>query len=198
MIFGETISISHSGTISESAIIQTFASVVLKWKGVTLFKHLDKFRVIMVTGPQRSGTRIAAHMIAHDTGHGYIDERRIDIDSIYRLWDANHLSDVVIQCPACCRFIHNFGAQNNLIVMMKRNRDDIIASQQRISWEWEKVEQIYYQNFDTPIAQLKYEFWEYQKKYVDHYLELNYEDLADHPLWVPKEERKNWDAHQHA
>ena len=39
-----------------------------------VFEHLLNFAVVLVSGPQRSGTTICAKMIAHDTGHTYIPE----------------------------------------------------------------------------------------------------------------------------
>src|SRR5579875_68345 len=39
-----------------------------------MFEHLAVHPMIVVTGPQRSGTRIAARMIAADTGHRFVDE----------------------------------------------------------------------------------------------------------------------------
>ena len=50
-----------------------------------MFEYLKEFPVVLVTGPQRSGTRICAKMIAHDTGHRFVDEREIHTDSLYEL-----------------------------------------------------------------------------------------------------------------
>ena len=83
-----------------------------------MFEQLCDYRNILVTGPQRSGTRICAQMVAHDTGHGYIDEVQIDTDSLYRLADAFSLNKVVVQCPACARFIHNFSNPHSLVIFM--------------------------------------------------------------------------------
>jgi len=161
-----------------------------------MFEHLAEHRAILVTGPQRSGTRICAKMIAHDTGHAYIDELNLNIDSLYRLQDAFSLTNVVIQCPAMCRFIHNFAGEEVLVVMMVRDIAGIIASQKRIDWDAETIEMVRYQVFDRPIAQTKYEFWETQKTGIQNYLEMEYESLASHPLWVPKEERINFTSSQ--
>ena len=39
-----------------------------------MFEYMAIHSRIVVTGPQRSGTTITAKMIAHDTGHRYVDE----------------------------------------------------------------------------------------------------------------------------
>ena len=157
-----------------------------------MFGELKRYDVIIVTGPQRSGTRIAANMIAYDTGHELIDERQIAVDSLYRLAAAKAREGVVIQCPALCGFIHNFADPDTLICMMMRPISEIIASQKRIDWKFEPLEQIYFQNFDTPIAEQKYNQWNWQKTIIKNYLEIDYHSLDIHPLWKPKEERKNF------
>ena len=48
-----------------------------------MFEWLSEFERIFVTGPQRSGTRICAKMIAHDIGYEFIDETQINMDSFY-------------------------------------------------------------------------------------------------------------------
>jgi hypothetical protein len=164
-----------------------------------LFEHLREYDTIIVTGPQRAGTRITAKMVAHDTGKDYIDETGINIDSLYRLTDAVSLGGCVVHAPALCRFVHRYGVDSIAIVMVKRPIADIIASQERIGWSWEQVEQLYYEGCGentAPIAQVKYNYWQEQKKVITHWFEVNYQDLASHPLWIPKEKRRDFGSHQ--
>ena len=166
-----------------------------------MFEYLDGFRNIVVTGPQRSGTRIAAKMIAYDLDYYFLDERKIFIDSYYALVQA--LADFeqhVIQAPALCRWVHHLGINDDLaIVLMRRDIKDIIASQQRVEWRWEPLELIFYGRKvnEGPIAEVKYEYWdEVQKHYIKNAFEVEYESMRDHPLWVPKIYRKDFDSHQ--
>jgi len=161
-----------------------------------MFETFRTYRVIIVTGPQRSGTRIAANIIAADTGYSYIDEMSLNIDSLYKLKYAVSLSRVVIQCPALCRYVHNLADADVLVVMVKRSVEDIEESQHRICWNYEDVEQIRYQNFEKPIAELKYDLWEQQKRYIPNFMELEYESLKEHRLWLDKEERQNFSSRQ--
>lgn len=164
----------------------------------TIFEWLDGFDKILVTGPQRSGTRICAQMIAKDTGHTYVDERNINFESLYRLWSLCHKDErLVIQCPALCRHVHAFDADTVAVVLMRRNVEDIIASQERIGWNLEKVELARYDLSEGVIAKVKYQFWDdYQKERIKHAFEIEYESLANHPLWVTKELRWDFDATQ--
>jgi len=169
-----------------------------------LFEYLSKHKRIVVTGPQRSGTRIGAKMISYDLGYNLIDEREIDIDSLYRLNDMIRLDKVVIQAPALCRFAHFFGvAQDTAVVLMVRDIDDIIASQERINWTYESIEMVYYADLIEgglleagPIAAVKYQGWELQKAGIPHWYEIEYKSLKGHPLWIDKIERKSFAPHQ--
>jgi hypothetical protein len=163
-----------------------------------MFERFAGFDKIIVTGPQRSGTRICAKMIAYDTGHKYVDESMIGMDSLYALWLLFHTGQrFVIQCPALCRHVHMFSADDTAIVFMRRNTEDISASQKRVDWNWEQVELIQYDRQDGIVAEVKYQFWkEYQRERVAHAFEVEYESLAAHPLWVPEHLRQDFEAGQ--
>ena len=163
-----------------------------------MFHRLSKFDKILVTGPQRSGTRICAKMIAHDTGHGYVDELDIKMDSLYSFQALfSREKSVVIQCPVMCRHIHMFNMDNVAVVLMRRRVEDIVASQERIAWPWEKLELARYDRLDGVIAEVKYRFWdEYQKQRLEHAFEVEYDGLSKHPLWVTKDLRRKFSATQ--
>lgn len=174
-------------------------------KGV--FEHLKEFPVVLVTGPQRSGTRIAAKMIACDTGHRFVDEREIHTDSLYELMQViryQRSGSVVVQCPAMmclAHIIYELDRDVRFVVML-RDTHDILASQKRVNWGWEFLEQARYpKKFRTYcVAQTKYNYWEaVQDKLIPWeiaYWFQHYEDLSAHPLWIPKEERGDFDAWQ--
>lgn len=158
------------------------------------------FRFVLITGPQRSGTRIAARIIAHDLPHRYVDETEIHTDSLYALATLLAQTEgVIVQCPALCRDIHFFGDRDDvLIVMMMRDLLDIRASQDRVGWtgSWEPLEQFRYR-VETNIADAKYHYWqESQRSRIKNWLELRYEDLSGHSLWIPKERRVGFEATQ--
>ena len=173
-----------------------------------MFEHLKEKLVILVTGPQRSGTRLIAKAIAYDTGHTYVDEVEIKTDSVYELfWKVQHAEGpLVVQCPGLCHLAPALVVMHSafFMVICIRNIDDILASQERIGWEWEFIERLKYSsplfsNLLSPrqhesISRIKYKSWEYDRQFLSpkQYCEVYYKDMKNHPLWVPKEQRKNW------
>ncbi len=164
-----------------------------------LLKH-DK---IIVTGPQRSGTRIAAKMIAHDKRCLYVDEDDIGTYNFGKAREALKLEDdVVVQCPGLSAGCHRF-PPNVMVVFMHREVSRIRASEKRIGWgPWEENEWIMYNDIGfkpicAPISVYKYYIWNrHQKGLIKTYIELNYRSLEKHDLWIPKGLRVGFRAKQ--
>jgi hypothetical protein len=162
-----------------------------------MFQHLKHHSKILVTGPQRSGTTITARIIAHDTGHVYIDEEDISIRETVLLEEyLNSESNFVIHCPALSHKIHEFN--NVLVVWCKRPLNEILASQKRIGWGEIKERTSYNALSDKRhIAQIKADWWDnYQCMACENWLEVSYHDLEEHELWV--EDRVDWGVRQYA
>ena len=165
-----------------------------------MFEHITHKKII-VTGPQRAGTRIATTMIAQDTGLRFVDESEVGYYDIEKMRDFIKYEDnFVIQAPNFSNIIDQF-SDDVLIVFMMRPIEDIDASRVRIlhinggcnnkrrSNDKEKL-------LGRKQAPLKYEDWEEQKKNIKHYLEVEYDSLKEHPLFVPKEHRANFQWNQ--
>lgn len=175
-----------------------------------MFKELSAWPVILVTGPQRSGTTICARMIQHDTGYTYIDEGTWDVwaGSLARTI-AEEKKPCVLQGPGILKDALRFSDPECCVVLMRRDVQDIIASQERIGWNiWARKEIGYYANLtpemeeyiDAPlyVATAKYDYWEtYVRDYLSYWKEVEYESLKNHPLWVDKEHRSNFRARQY-
>lgn len=175
-----------------------------------MFEQFSKFHHILVTGPQRAGTTICAKMISQDTGLRFLPEGAMatgnKADEMYsslrRLVEKH--DNIVVQCPIQCRYIHKFSSEDTLIVMMLRPIDEIQASERRIGWgdAYQRVlynDVIKYYNIpeDKPIAAVKYEYWRrFQRPQIVHWHEQSYEELAQHPLWIPKERRVGFGPRQ--
>jgi hypothetical protein len=159
-----------------------------------MFEWLAKFERIFVTGPQRSGTRICAKMIAHDIDYEFFDETQINMDSFYNFSSLLETKQkYVIQCPTLCRYIHFFASEDNAIVLMRRDVKDILKSQKRIKWSKEWLELIRYDRNEGIISKIKYDFWEKnQRKQIKNAFEIEYDSLKKHPLWIGKKERENF------
>jgi len=162
-----------------------------------MFEHLTRWSRILVTGPQRSGTRICAKMIAADTGFDYVDESSFYVDSLNHLWRViRDRHRIVIQAPALSGYANLLGMadRNMAVVMMRRDLKDIAASERRIKWEWGFPELLRLHAIKGNPAEMKYGNWDfYQKQDLeDQAYEVAYDALAEHPLWVPKEDRKHF------
>ena len=156
------------------------------------------FSKILVTGPQRSGTRIVAKMIAHDNDIQYVSEQQIAVRDERKVRHFLYRNDrLVIQCPGLCHRIEDFSGTNILIVIVVRNVEDIIASQRRINWNRHQHKELsLYGKKSGIISEVRYEHWKLQKKKIANWLEIRYEDLKDHPLFIPKDLRKNFRYNQ--
>ena len=162
-----------------------------------MFEHLAQYNLILVTGPQRSGTTIAARMIAADTKHDYIDER--DFEATGRaVWldICARAHNAVIQCPGMARYVHEVGARPDVcVVYMLRDVGEIVASQKRIDWSHEPYEMSQYDSdwHRATIAETKAAYWMgHQRKLCAHPLEVAYGTMSAHPLWVPAKKRRTF------
>ena len=171
-----------------------------------MFRILSEYSIILVTGPQRSGTTICARMISHDLGHTYIDESR------WGVWDGEKARQIaatespcVLQAPGLLKDALLFDGLECAVVMMRRRVTDIIASQERVSWNnWAEKEISHYVEpgtFDIPhlwVAGVKYAYWDNViRDKLPHWTEIEYEALKSHPMWVPKEKRKEFTSRQY-
>lgn len=173
-----------------------------------MFEDLAQYDCILVSGPQRSGTTIAAKMIATDTGHRYVGEDEYGVyseEAFVDLLATEH--HIVVQCPTMSHIIHEVANTNILVVMMMRDLTDIAASEKRVGWTVGPYPELYkfgmsrrqavsFRRRGGQVAVLKYERWKGQREQIPHYLELEYESLVAHPLWVPKEQRMSFGPRQ--
>lgn len=162
---------------------------------------IKNFTQIVVTGPQRSGTRIASKIIAHDFGLNYIDEKIIKCYSLNAAKSA--LDNSVVQAPGLSAKCHLF-PENVLIVFMCRMLTEIQASERRIKWdpkfaenEFLLYEDVGFKQINAPISNYKYLVWSRnQRPLIKKSVELEYHSLNLHPLWIPKNLRTDFKYNQ--
>lgn len=160
------------------------------WNG-KLFEHLAEFPNILVTGPHRAGTTFATRCIANDTGHHCAVEEKIKFDCRF-LMDL-HLRDdrqFVIQCPFLAPIIHEY--PGTLVVWVMRPRADVMASRGRMYGRRgfkvrpepmvARMLQRYHARGD--LYAIQHENWGVQKTRLPNWLEIQYQDLKAHPLFV--------------
>jgi len=160
-----------------------------------MFEHLAVHPKIVVTGPQRSGTRIAAKMIAADTGHAFVDEMEFAIKDVEAFRAVFQRDNIVAQAPHMLKDLVDDPPAGIFVVLMRRELEDIHASERRIRWA-----EVYGGNVtelakfgltEGDPASVKYGYWDSHPKSVP-ILELEYEALRRHPLWVPDEQRRDF------
>ncbi len=176
---------------------------VCEYKDIDI-KRLKRYKRILVTGPQRSGTRITAKIIAHDTEYEYVDENAFDSTNVEEFKNQVKREQVIIQCPAMAYIIHEFSTADTLIVFMRRPLEDIVMSQGRVQWSWwnKKMFRNYpkfkYKRLDRYTwCRLVYSHFEKeQRSKIKQLVEINYKSLSQHPLWIDKEGRVKFLAKQ--
>ncbi len=161
--------------------------------------ELRKFSRILVTGPARSGTTIASKILAHELSYECILEEEYDVHDLHKAFDLwKYNSEVVIQGPSLASYCHLFNPPG-AVVWMIRPLEEIVKSQQRVSWQIPKQEIISYLVSDpAQIAKVKLDCWiNYQKSLIeDRCFELDYHSLSQHPLWIPDHLRTHFQLRQ--
>ena len=158
----------------------------------------SRFRVVVVSGPQRSGTTIAARIIATESGMQYVDEDEYgtkDIDAWKKLVATGQ--NLVIHSPAMGRWVHEVSdpkakGEDVAVVWLMRPLPEILASQERIGWNDANEREKYHMTpKDTrSIAFVKKWYWySHQRPFICNAFELEYHSLKGHPLWVEADKR---------
>jgi hypothetical protein len=163
-----------------------------------MLEKLSNYPTIVVTGPQRSGTRINAKIIAEELGYKYVDEEAFGFRDEEK-FRALLQPSTVIQAPGLAHIAHTLPA-NVLVVYMHRDIDDILTSQARIKWpEWseqQERERCPIKDNARPVAALKYEHWDSVKTGAGAFIDLPYEYFSQHRLWVKDTDRKDFQWNQ--
>ena len=161
-----------------------------------MFADLAKYRIIFVTGPNRAGTTICAQMIAHDTGHDFVIEDEFGFMNFAQLAAFVHsdCGPLVIQCPFLSpwitdlKYLIDLDMDDVLVVMMHRYRRDIVRSEMRSGLDFRKIDAVgkeqYGERTNAHLSDIKYLHWEGQCQDIPHAMDVGYESLRDHPLWM--------------
>jgi len=172
-----------------------------------------RFACVAVTGPERSGTTICTEMLASSTGYANVPEETWDND-FECLWRLLCERDrIVVHAPHLTYRVHEVDRHcpnRVLVVFMLRDVEDIIASQRRVNWgprsehcpdggdpkgwgnpasRW--YDSVSYELFradidpDAHLCVNRQRCWhKRQKQNVQNFVEVEYESLRMHPLWV--------------
>ena len=130
----------------------------------------------LVTGPQRSGTTIAAHILSCELNLQYIDEFDVDFNNLP--------DDCVVQAPFALKHIVELAFRYPTLhfVYIIREPDEIIASMERIQWFKAYIDDP--QFYSTYITQCRLMWTAYKSLLPERWTELNYSSFESHPLFV--------------
>jgi len=180
------------------------------------------YRKIIVTGPQRSGTRFVGMLL---------NDALKDFKYMNKGIVTGYKSPTILHAPAQSHKIHTLPLET-LVIWVDRNTEDVIVSEDRIyphiypgnpkkyyeiagqpvkSWHdrcFETEEKPKYleifpeyeekiKSFDRNVHMKKWVWENIQKsKMKVDFIELKYESLREQAEFVPKEQRKEWNAKQ--
>jgi len=134
-------------------------------------------------------------MIAADTGHRYVDEMEFVVNDESKWREILASDGVVVQSPGMLVDLIDDPPPGIFVVLMRRSLEAIHASAGRIGWEEQfrgnTIELRKFGRVGGDSARLKYEYWEQHPKPFS-YLEIEYESLRSHPLFVADDLRRTF------
>lgn len=169
-----------------------------------IFEKLQNETRIIVTGCQRSGTRIASKMIAHDLELPYLDELEYQIHSESDFIEILQEHDrFVIHAPNWISMrLVPFApiVKEVFVVYVSRSPKDICRSMERIGWQKNAstvLERLGVLNSEPwhmyAIPAMIQERWRRSiRPQLTKYLGIEYVDLRNHPMWIDKEDREEF------
>lgn len=169
----------------------------------SVVEQCKQYEVIVVTGPQRSGTTIKARVLSKELDYTYIDEEEFssgDLEQFKNIVLGN--KNCVIHAPAMTSICDELDNKRVFVVYSKRKIIDVVNSQKRINWKGEKFERRRYKNkfkeYKTiehkKISEIKTHIWETHQKQKCNTSDLWYDDIKYHPLF--ENNRDNFDTRQ--
>jgi hypothetical protein len=170
-----------------------------------MFEHLERYRLVIVSGPHRSGTTICAKMIAQDTGKTFYPEESFGPDNHTAWREMVESASGVMQCPSMACYLGELGGFCDVaVVMMRRDLAAVQASHRKIGWSADGFYHLRYcaelgcygAGKDEDLAEVKYRVWKGQRLLLQHACNVEYESLEEHPLWVSREKRTGWGPRQ--
>lgn len=165
-----------------------------------LLPKLSGFDTVVVTGAQRSGTAIATTILAAELKKRCVREDSFSVDNIIHFCLQVKVGGV-IQAPGLSSVVNLIKDSSVAVVYMLRSQREIKQSIQRVNWIYDETERQKYFEKDKGVSinKMKLKAWQWQKQELgERAFELDYRSLEGHRLWVPKEQRINFNCKQTA
>ena len=157
---------------------------------------------VIVTGCQRSGTTIAAHILGQQKKWVVWEDQDWlpTPKDIYILQEMVRTgrTKLVIQSPVALHNFHYLFHQVPQVhfVGVKRKTEDIIASMKRIKWFQDEV--YHYIDYYYDHVRFMNNQWGLLKQMLpkDSWTEVKYNELKEFPQFIPKHQRKDFTSKQ--
>ena len=157
---------------------------------------------IIVTGCQRSGTTFIAYALANKYKYSVWEDKDWlplpDHISKLILMVSKGVDKLVIQSPTSLCLYHTLFHKipNIHFVGVKRDKEDIVKSMERIKWMVNEYH--HYIDFMYDHIQYMNDLWESLKRVLPttNWTEVKYKDFEGDSLFVPAEDRKNFTVKQ--
>jgi len=186
------------------------------WFWKELLNVADKYDIIYVSGPQRSGTRYTTYTLGHKMGFEVatfpMDRSQYVKDKVRTTkWFFQEQYKTILHCTAESHLLHKLDGKEKLVIWMDRDEKDVNASEERINWHskcFESEEKPkYLEMFPEHEEKIKsfkrnhpMKTWVWNNIQKDlmkvDYLELPYETLEQTDGYVIKEKRVNFHSSQ--
>jgi len=155
-----------------------------------LLQSLAQHRIVLVTGPHRSGTTFVTAALADDLGFAYTTETaireangRFSVGAVRRLM-LEAEQPFVIHGASCFKNLKHLQRDDLATVFVYRDINATIESQKRMQGR----------PLDQPERkQTEFEEW-CRVKWIKHPFSVCYEQMMDHPLF--HNDRQDWDWRQ--
>lgn len=175
-----------------------------------LLDKCKRYKRIVVSGPQRSGTTYTAKQLSIDLEYRHVDEFEFGINFYDRFIQKLGTENVVIQAPAITHELERIDLKDTLVIWMCRDFKDIEKSEDKINWHpRESIHEFnkYLRKFKNIVDKIKefsrsapmktYVFKNIQKeKMKTDWTYVEYELLETSPNYISKEIRKGFKAKQ--
>jgi hypothetical protein len=178
---------------------------------------ISQYKKILVTGPHGAGNKITAKVIANDFNikeirgeYAWGLDEYYDEDGLITFHRDNKDSDFVAFGPSQSGHLHRIvdELEDVLVVFMYKDLNTIeryternpFVREQSHRYEWGLYRQVVMEDFPESanylrksMEQLTYHIWEnHQRSIIPNWVEIRHQSLEGHPLWIGKEERKNF------
>lgn len=174
--------------------------IAQSWQQMVSFA--SRYSFVMVAGPQRTGTQLAARIIEHDLGYRFVSyaDLHCDLTGLATIRDITalgqpsvwHHPDAIMLTPILAK------TANVGIVLCTRSPAACIRSRDRVGYDGlaRECAMLGCVDSDAGVIARQTDMATVWARTLQNVCMLAYRRMATHPLFVVREQRAGWEAHQ--